>query len=212
MGGAKTKERAEAVRLRVEERKSIREIEKILGVSRGSVSLWLKDHPLTKEECRQRLSENGKRTVAICRAKPAEPRNRSKFHKMSQGLVWTNSLKGKTAEAAVLLRLFLQGYEVYGSIFDGDHFDWVIHVDGTLRRVQVKWASKVERLRHPFVRTVCSDGRRKQRPYLEGELDFLIGYDLYTDTCFVWAWEEVRGKKQLSCVAEAAEAWHKLKP
>jgi hypothetical protein len=43
----KTRERAEARRLRREEGRSIREIEELLGVARSTASLWVRDIPLT---------------------------------------------------------------------------------------------------------------------------------------------------------------------
>lgn len=53
----KTQERNEARRLRAEEGRSVKEIAGILGVSRSSVSLWVRDVPLTPgqiEALRQR--------------------------------------------------------------------------------------------------------------------------------------------------------------
>jgi len=43
----KTRERSEARRLRAEEGRSVKEIAGILSVSRSSVSLWVRDVPLT---------------------------------------------------------------------------------------------------------------------------------------------------------------------
>lgn len=51
---AKPELKAEAVRLRLEKRLSLREIETITGAARGSLSLWLKPDPLSDEEKRDR--------------------------------------------------------------------------------------------------------------------------------------------------------------
>ena len=56
MAVAKPELKAEAIRLRVEERHSLREIESLTGAARGSLSLWLKPYPLTEEEKRERRS------------------------------------------------------------------------------------------------------------------------------------------------------------
>ena len=56
------------------------------------------------------------------------------------------------------------------------------------------------------------DGRGKSRPIQDGEFDFIVGYDIRTDTCHVWAWHEVRGST--SCVSvstDTAEMWDKLR-
>lgn len=46
--------RGEVIRLRVEERKSLNEIHAITGVSKGSLSTWLRSYPLTSEEKKAR--------------------------------------------------------------------------------------------------------------------------------------------------------------
>ncbi len=50
----KTRERLEARRIRVEEQMSLKDIAECLGVSKGSVSLWVRDLPLSKETIEER--------------------------------------------------------------------------------------------------------------------------------------------------------------
>jgi hypothetical protein len=51
----------EALRMRIEERLSLKDIAERLGVKhRSTVRTWVKDHPLTTEEIRERQSENGR--------------------------------------------------------------------------------------------------------------------------------------------------------
>ena len=47
----KTREREEARRMRREEGRSVKEIERLLGVSRSTASLWVRDIPLTAAQC-----------------------------------------------------------------------------------------------------------------------------------------------------------------
>ena len=54
----KTAERDEARRLRRDEGLSIREITRRLGVSKSSVSLWVRDVPLTTEQCARLRAQN----------------------------------------------------------------------------------------------------------------------------------------------------------
>ena len=54
MVAAKTELKAACIRLRVEERMSLREIAEYTGASKGSLSAWLKPYPLTKDELRGR--------------------------------------------------------------------------------------------------------------------------------------------------------------
>ena len=47
MANEKTELAQEAIRLRVEERLSLREIAEMTSASKGSLSVWLKPYPLT---------------------------------------------------------------------------------------------------------------------------------------------------------------------
>lgn len=201
---AKPKQKAEAVRLRIEERLSLREIATRLGVSKGTVSVWVRPHRLTEDEIRTRAAKRP--------ARPLKPRGvESKFHQAVDASSWTRHQKGKVAEAAVLFRLILQGFHVFGSVFDGDKTDWLVEVpDGAVKKVQVKWASCGEAM--PAISLRCSNGRGHHRAYTQNEFDFIVGYDLFTDTAYVWSWAEVAGKKSVSVHPQAAEAWWKLKP
>lgn len=51
---------------------------------------------------------------------------------------------------------------------------------------------------------------RARRRYADGSIDFIVGYDLFTDTAYVWAWGEVRDKVCVTICPEAAERWDKL--
>ena len=49
--------RNEALKLRIEERKSYSEIQKILKVSKSTLSIWLSDYPLTEKEKQIKISK-----------------------------------------------------------------------------------------------------------------------------------------------------------
>ena len=123
--------------------------------------------------------------------------------------------KAKIAEAAVLFRMTLCGFHVFGSPFDGDKADWMVEVPetGRILKVQVKWASpNKKRASQPLVRLRCIEGHNKSRTYREGDFDFIIGYDLYTDTCYVWSWDEIsKLKRSITVTPEAAEKWEKMR-
>jgi len=196
---------AEALRLRVDERKGTNEIAKILGVSKGSVSSWLKDHPLTDGEVKLRWFRGGRPSEA----KETPP---SKFYSAICVDTLSNQRKAKIAESAVMFRLVLHGFDPFGSVFDGDKADWLVEVPETRRtlRVQVRWARQ-EEVGRPLVPLRCGDGRGKSRPFRKGDFDFIVGYDLYDDTCYVWSWDEVQHlTSAISVCQEAAERWDKL--
>lgn len=197
----------EAIRLRVEERHSLNEIAAITGASKGSLSGWLKPYPLTDEERRER-QKVAKRYVA-----PKKDRGEvSKHYEAVAGRELTRQEKAKIAESAVAFRLALHGFHIYGSVYDGDKPDWVVQVPGTkkIHTVQVRWArTGSEGL--PYIRLVCSVGHSIQQRYKEGDFDFIVGYDLYSDTAFVYSAEEVASLKATVAMSwEHAERWDKL--
>lgn len=193
----------ECKRLRVEQRLSLQEIHNLTGASKGSLSAWLTGLPLTEEEKALRSQER-KRYVPPKKDWGEE----SDLHKMTTGQEMTRLQKGKIAEAAVMLRLVVQGMAPYGSVFDGDKTDWLVEVPKTNKvwKVQVKWVKSVHN-----ISLQCTTGHNTSRPYLEGEFDFIVGYDLFTDTAYVWSWEDVKHlSTSISICQEAAERWDKL--
>ena len=199
--------KAECLRLRIEERLSLREIHARTGVSKGSLSPWLRDHPLTEEEKAQKQKENA-RYGAPKKDRGAE----SDFHRRYPPEKMTRIQKGKLAEVAVLFRLTLEGFGVYSSAFDGDKFDWIAGLPGEpLIKIQVKWA-RSGRTGLPAAPLMCHHGYYDLKRYEKGDFDFFVAYDFFTDTCYVWSWDELAGlKSSVTICPEAAEAWHKLK-
>ena len=198
----------EAIRLRVEERLAFGELLKMTGASRSSLSIWLKPYPLTEEELRTR------RKTARRYVTPRKDRGEvSKFYQAVEGQELSRHRKGKIAEAAVLLRLTLQDFTVYASPFDGDKADWVVQVaeTGKIHKIQVRWARTCS---HglPQIGLVCSTGHSTQERYLPGDFDFIVGYDLYSDTAFVYSAAEVAPlKATVSMNWDHAERWDKLR-
>lgn len=203
-----TRERAKALRA---EGFSLAKIAQELSISKGTASLWLRDMPLPEEELRKRYSEGAKKAPAT---------RRNIYRKGPQSRIsslapdpsgFTTQRKGKIAEAAALHRMVLLDFEVYGSPFDGDKADWVVRAPGgDLAVVQVKWATHPKK-GSPTLKLRAADGRGNLRPYEEGEFDYLVGYDLWSDTCYVWTWDEVKHlKSAVSITDTAAERWDKF--
>lgn len=121
---AKPELKRECQRLRVEERMSLREIHAHTGVSKGTLSRWLKDFPLTVDEKAQRRAPFRYRT-------PKKDRGTaSTLYTMAQGQALSRLQKAKIAEAATMLRMCIHGFNVFGSVFDGDKTDWLVEVPG----------------------------------------------------------------------------------
>jgi len=69
--------RAEAVRLRLEARLSLKAIVARLGIAKGTASKWLREHPLPVDLVKERMAANGRATsVRFPRKREAEPTRR----------------------------------------------------------------------------------------------------------------------------------------
>lgn len=209
MAIAKPELKTEAIRLRVEERHSLREIESLTGAARGSLSIWLKPYPLTEEEKRAR-SRSAKRYV-----QPKKSHGEESKH--NHTVVWRNLMptrKGRIAETAILFRLALHSFNVYSSFFEGDKMDWLVQVPetGKVLKVQVRCVNATGSHGLPNVLLTCADGHSKRRRYKEDEFDFIVGYYLYNDTAYVFSFDEVKHLKTYITVSEKhAERWDKLR-
>ncbi len=207
--GPRNPELKEAVlKLRKQDRLSLCEIHSRTGVSKGTLSYWLKPYPLTKEE-RKALYAKGRGKF-----KYSPYKEESQHSKMVKGIEFTRKQKGDIAEAAVLFRLTLHRYITFGSPFDGDKADWltIVPETGNIWRIQVRWCAKNRVIGAPFIPLKCCVGNRSTRRLRDDEFDFIVGYDLFTDTAYVFSSVEIsKNKATISIRLDAAEAWHKLR-
>lgn len=191
----------EAIRLRVEERLSIREISERLGHSKSTVSGWLRAYQLTADEVKAKMSANGS---ALGGWNKKDRGKESRFHALIQRDL-TNAEKGRIAEAAVLFRFALHGFHVHSSVFDGHRSDWIVECPktGRLSRIQVKWAS-IRGSNHglPTFSIRCFDGHSHTRTLTKRDCDFIIGYDLFTDDAYVFDVGKLDGKVSVVTISD----------
>jgi hypothetical protein len=209
MPAAKTELRNECVRLRMEDRLSITEIQERTGASRGSLSYWLKDIPLTDDEIKRRFEKRehrGQRRKDV--GAESEINQIVRESNLSGGKV------AKVSETAVMLKMLARGYNVFGSMFDGEKADWIVETQsGKILKIQVKTTTRGQ---HglPFVnltRGVNNGCRQVRSRYVKGDFDFMIGYDLFTDVAYVWSWDDVDHlKSAVSICDDAKERWDKF--
>ena len=197
----------EAIRLRKEESLSYKEIQEQLDVSKGSLSAWLRDIPLTEKE--QVASRRRTRSDKGVRKKQRGAL--SKFAKMVQGQPLSSDRKMRIAEAAALFRLSLLGFRSFRPTSDNDRVDYVVLSGKRRWTVQVKWC-RVARTGLPVVPLRRSVGvARGKARYKPGEFDFIVGYDLHTDICYVFSERETKKHDaSITVTDKAAEAWGKL--
>lgn len=202
--------KAECLRLRTEGRHSLREIHTITGVAKGTLSSWLRDHPLTQKELAARRSRPRRKKFL------PGPDADTRAAWFIQAAPWNlpSNNKARVAEAAAMFRLVACGHSVYGSVFDGDVADWLVErsPDRSLVKVQVRSTMSASS-GLPCVSLYRTVGHSGKRTFLRNEFDYIVGYCFENDTCFVWAYDEISHLRRAVTVCESAvEAWHKLRP
>ena len=196
----------EAIRLRVEERLSLDDVQARTGISIATLSVLLRPYPLAADEVFAKKSASALRNNPLRKYNPEQ----SKFARMVEGQELSTKRKGDIAEAAVLFRLAYLGYEVVRSMFEGSKADWIVVSDNgrKLTRIQVKWARRTEWGR-PGID--LRNGEHDKTRYISSKYcDVVVGYDLESDTAFVFPVILCEGKNSKSCDEEYAEAWHLL--
>jgi hypothetical protein len=206
MPTAKIELKKECIRLRLEERLSLREIEAKTGASKGSLSSWLREFPLTHDEKKAR------------RVGPPVPQKKDRGEESEiHRIVRVSKLNGvqvaKVSETAVMLRMLVRGFNVFGSMFDGEKADWVVEIySGKIFKVQVKTAKQGKHGLPSVELTHGNSSRLGSQRYVEGDFDFIVGYDIFTDTAYVWSWNEVAHLKTAVSVSEnSRENWDKFR-
>jgi transcriptional regulator with XRE-family HTH domain len=197
------------IKLREIERLSYKEIIEQTGVSKSTLSYWLNSKPLSNDEKRARRQQRDKNRRLV---KENELEKLiSKHYKSINIDNLTRDQKGRIAESAVLFRLCLHEFTAFKSPFDGDKIDWLIRSPtGKLLKLQVKFASRGEH-GQPTIKLRCTSGHNKCTQYRDGDFDFIVGYDLLTDTAYIFSWDEVKEHTTtISTRDDAAEAWDKL--
>lgn len=208
--------KAEIIRLRVEERMSLKNIWRKTGASLGSLSLWLKPYPLTAEEKKACIVKGRQKAASEGRgAWVRKPRtSTSELHDAEAYGHMHRSTKGFLAEVVVMMRLARMGIrDIYRPASDGAMCDLlVIRPDGIVVKVQVKTAKQMMRGRGiPTISLSRRDGHAGFRRYMPHEFDVLAGYDAVSDLCYVFTHDETLGRNgQISVCTDALERWDKI--
>lgn len=196
----------QAIRLRLEERLGIDEIKQRTGLSVGTLSMLLRDYPLNPEEVKAKMSQSAVRSNSFRKYDP----ELSRLATMVAGEELSSEYKGQIAEAAVALRLALLRYEVWRPLFEGNKVDYLVTRPNIEKhvRLQVRWARREKHGRPIF--QVSKNESEKVRYLSRDTCDFVIAYDLETDTAFVVPVEVCEGKWHKTCDEQYAEAWRLL--
>lgn len=206
-------QRAAIVQLRLAG-KSLGQIQAELGLKKEVVWYHIKrlQRPQLSLEERTRRILEGSRRAAQGKREAAQRRREARSDAGSD--LWKRfagefirlspTRKGKVAEAAVLLRLILLGLDVYGPVHDCPS-DWMVIIAHRRIRIQVKLARN-ESGGSLFIH---NQRGRDARPYTSDECDFIIGYSLLEDACYVIPIAKAR-QRYLPLQACFKEQWASL--
>ena len=200
----------EALRLRIEEGLGYKEITDRTGVSKTTVYYWVRRH----EE------ESGTKVLRARRPKPPislkkDRGQRSPLYDLVGDRGLTRFQKGRVAEAAALLRISAICMQAFHAFGDGAREDIVVNVPGGSRyaKIQVKWAASSDKeWGLPSFSVMCNvNMARKGRRYSRSDFDFIVGYVLYSDSCYVYSFDDVAHLKRTVTVSPPAlENWQPL--
>jgi transcriptional regulator with XRE-family HTH domain len=178
----KTHERQEARRLRREEGLSVREIQRRLRVSKSSVSLWVRDVPLTPDQLERLRQNNGKHPAQVRGARRNAELGRSRrrayqaegralarrgdpFHAAGAMLYWAEGDKGNKNSARIansdpeVLRLFVRFLQTYFGV-NGDRIRvtcnlFADHIERQ-RAIEQFWLDTLELPRSSLCRSIVN--------------------------------------------------------
>jgi transposase-like protein len=203
--------KSKALSLRVENKKSLKEISQETGISKATLSVFLRDHPLPDEELKNRAKVgHGLLKSRAKQLRDTRLGEKSKFLSFVKDDL-TRQDKSRISEAAVAFRLALLGLPCYSATADGEKFDMVVeHPAKGFLKIQVK---TVKQSSHgmPVVSLCCTEGHNKSVRYGAKDFDYIVGYNLVNDTAYVFSVAEVSHLlKTVSISEKNAEAWDKL--
>lgn len=196
----------ECIRLRTINKLSYNQIKNRTGISVATLSSWLRKYPLSKD----RLQELKNRTLRYSSSRrktlPAIREPCIKIHG-----VLNSSRKMKISETAILIRLLYLNLHVFASPFDGERYDWVVETPSKkFARLQVK-TCRAGKYGQPFASLTKAVGHSIRKRYDDDDFDFIIGYDILSDTAYVWTKEDVKNNGAAISLSEfSKENWKPL--
>lgn len=181
----------EALRLR-SENKGLAEISEILGISKGTASLWLRDYPLPesvlkekKIEAARRMNEQWQpRNVAAPKLVKPKPLRERVYRKGHVPFPDASSVqKGKAAEHLFIAKCLLLGLSCFVPNTENDKIDVI--VGPHLARAQVKIINPASRFVAVRKIGVNSKSNTKVYHYTPDDIDVFVAVDLETISVYI---------------------------
>ena len=192
--------REKAILLRVQDRLSYPEILEKVPVSKGTLSLWLREFPLTPEETKARQQANAEhaRTVRLAGVSRGPSGDWSTRPDLSK------SDLGEACRQMISAKLIFQGVSVFHPLTEDTPIDLVILTkSGRFLKCQCKCIFRTSGKRsHTMnltsIRKWGPNSKAVAHKYTANEVDLFLGYCVDNDGVYVIPLSEVGGKSSLT--------------
>lgn len=189
--------KVEAIRLRVEERLSLPEIVSLTGVTKSTLSIWLRSHPLPKEDLHLRRKANAVNTNL--KSNP----HKSSLAKPLRPLLSKSDL-GEACRQLICAKLMLRGYQVFRPLNEDTPIDLLVMTSkGHFLKCQCKCIYRglnqtYHTMRLVSVRKWGPSSKAVMRKYLPEEVDFFLGYCVDNDSVYIIPYADTAGRTKLT--------------
>lgn len=202
---------AHARHLRLFDRKSLREISDMTGVSKSTLSVVLRDLQLTEEEARTFAVNNATRShsARVTAAEREDKERHARFNQSSYDQLSTNQ-KGAISEGAVIQRLMTIGVLPFTPVCQGGRVDLLGFVPESRKflRFQVKTARR-QRLGSAVFQLRARTGGI-HTCYGVDDFDILVAHSPTVDACYISRADEIHGRTSSTVRESDREAWDKV--
>jgi hypothetical protein len=185
----------EVIRLRVEERLSFPEILSKFNIAKSTLSLWLKDYPLTEKELR--LRKHALRKGSLVDLGSTVYGSWSTRPKLSK------SDLGEACRQITAAKLMFKGFGVFRPLSEDTPIDLIVSTpSGRLLKCQCKCVYRLSGHAEHQMNLFSVRGSRSSKfvrhKYTAREIDVFIGYCLDNDGIYIIPYEETLGRGTLT--------------
>lgn len=192
-----------AILLRKRHRMTFPEIIEKVQVSKATLSLWLRDYPLTEGELRVKRQGNIKYARWVRGTAELEGGREPTVEWGSRPDLSKADL-GEACRQMICAKLLIRGMKVFRPLTEDTPIDLVVLTDtGRFLKCQCKciFRSKGQQshtMNFFSVRKWGPNSKAVQHKYTSDEVDFFLGYCIDNDGVYVVPYSEVDGKKSAS--------------
>ena len=191
-----------AIKLRKQHRMTLPEILEKVPVSKATLSLWLREYPLTESELKVRRQVNARHARWV--RGTADLEGRPTIAEVGSRPDLSKSDLGEACRQMICAKLLLRGVKVFRPLTEDTPIDLVVLTStGNFLKCQCKCVFKPKGQHHHIinffsVRKWGPNSKAVQHKYTPSEVDFFLGYCVDNDGVYVIPYSEVNCGKSVS--------------